>query len=231
MTEIQKDFQSLMEELHKKYEVPNLIGDSSEIIFILESPHIEELFYDAPISGLSGGTMTKALFGQENKIPLGRVVKDFLIQNNDALVSESKELDHLNKIGIMNICRIPMQKAAYIHSKTIEKYGIFNSEKFDGIIELIEQIRKNNKDFYKDESKNILQKIILDRFSASLRELKDKKLYLVPCGKTAEKFFKLSGVSNPNWTIVEGIPHPSYNSWAREKYCVEIQNLKGLMKK
>lgn len=226
MTEIQKDFQSLMEELHKKYEVPNLIGDSSEIIFILESPHIEELFYDAPISGLSGGTMTKALFGQENKIPLGRVVKDFLIQN-----SESEELDHLNKIGIMNICRIPMQKAAYIHSKTIGKYGMFNSEKFDGIIELLEQIRKNNKDFYKDESKNILQKIILDTFSASLHELKDKKLYLVPCGKTAEKFFKLSGVSNPNWTIVEGIPHPSYNSWTREKYRVEIQNLRDLMKK
>lgn len=228
---MQTKFQSLLDELHKKYEVPNLLGDSSKVIFILESPHVDELYYDAPISGLSGGTMTKVLFGAENKIPLGRVLKEFLIQNNHSLIGEAKDLNYLNKIGIMNICRIPMQKAAYIHSKTIEKYGIFNSEKFDGIIELIEQIRKNNKDFYKDEIKNILQRIILDTFSASLCELEDKKLYLVPCGKTAQKFVKLSGVSNPNWTIVEEIPHPSYGNWNKSKYHENINELLSFLKK
>lgn len=101
-------------ELKKKYKVKHLLNDYKEFLFILESPHIDELLNEAPVSGSSGKTMSKVLFGDEVKIPIGIKLK--------------KEPN--SNIGIMNICSIPMQRLAYTNKKVIHMYGDLDIEKY-----------------------------------------------------------------------------------------------------
>ena len=50
-------FIAIIEQLSKKYSVKPIIPDTASFIFILESPHIQELKHSAPVAGSSGKTM------------------------------------------------------------------------------------------------------------------------------------------------------------------------------
>ncbi|MGZ4112033.1 MAG: hypothetical protein ACXVP5_06290 [Tumebacillaceae bacterium] len=68
---------SIYNELAAGYRVPDLIEDESRFLFLLESPHVQELKFGAPVSGTSGISMTKHLFGEQfGKVAIGRLVKE-----------------------------------------------------------------------------------------------------------------------------------------------------------
>jgi len=202
-----------MEELAVDYTVNDIIAHTAKCIFVLESPHVQELKYGAPVAGLSGASMTKHLFGEEYlKFPLGLLVK----KNVDEKVNRPT----LNRIGLMNVCNIPMQGAAYRDLEVHRRRSEF--------LKLLESIRsKNNTSKYANESLNILQQIIVDRFVERLDALKDRSCTFIPCGKFAQKFFRLANVGSERWTIIDGVPHPSYNSWDREQYRNVVQKVQA----
>ncbi|MCL6517848.1 uracil-DNA glycosylase family protein [Alicyclobacillus sp.] len=197
-------FRRVLSELSVSYEVPDILLPSSDLIFILESPHVQELRFGAPVSGPSGATMTKHLFGERYaRHALGRLVK----KNAD----EGKNRPRLNRIGLMNVCNVPMQMSAYPDPEVRQTYRIW--------LEALMHIRSNNqRDVYPNALHNEVQSVLVDHLRAKLLALRDRPLTVVPCGRFAQKFFRLAAVRSERWRVIDGVPHPSYNSWDRPQY-------------
>ncbi|WP_062198026.1 hypothetical protein [Massilibacterium senegalense] len=205
-------FSHIFSTLRADYEVKDVITDQTTFLFILESPHVQELKYKVPVAGSSGASISKHLFGEEYVKPLGRLVKYNL----------DYERNHpsLNKIGLMNVCNIPMQKIAYQNATLKAEYETF----FDAL----EGIRSNNQTIhYRQASWNVMQQLVLNHFRERLEPLKSKTIVIVPCGRFAQKFFHLTECKSATWTVIENVPHPSYNSWSRPKYEEVIKKVKN----
>ncbi|QSO50211.1 hypothetical protein JZ785_14660 [Alicyclobacillus curvatus] len=197
-------FQSLTAELKVKYEVRDILLPSSTLIFILESPHVQELEFGAPVSGASGITMTRHLFGSDYaKFALGRLVK----KNAD----EGKNRPRLNRIGLVNVSNIPLQASAYRDKALISRH----QEWFDAMSVVRSE---NQRDVYSNPYCEAVQSALVCSLRDKLARLTDYPLTIVPCGRFAQKFVRLTQVESPNWTVIHEVPHPSYNSWDRARY-------------
>lgn len=208
---------SALDRLAGRFTVPDLVVDTSAGIFILESPHVQELRYGAPVAGPSGATMTRHLFGEPYaRLPLGRIVK----KNFEERLGRPS----LDRLGILNVCPVPMQRTAYPDARVQAE----NREAFDAL----EGLRQSNaRTQYGDASWREAQEWILEDFRRRLRRLADRPCTVVPCGRFAQKFFRLAEVRPPHWTVVDGVPHPSYNSWDRTEYRPAIERLKTELKR
>ncbi|WP_274435748.1 hypothetical protein [Alicyclobacillus sp. ALC3] len=190
--------------LAQTYHVPDIMLAETRLVFVLESPHVQELKYGAPVSGPSGATMTKHLFGEAyERYPLGRLVR----KNVDDAVHRPR----LDRIGLMNVCNIPMQAAAYDNRQIVQTHGMW--------MQAMATLRSSNQtDTYRDQHVEAVQTVLVLSLRRKLQVLADRPLTLVPCGRFAQKFFRLAGVQSPAWTVIDGVPHPSYNSWDRAQY-------------
>jgi len=207
-------FAKIIDALSEKYTVNPIIPECASLIFILESPHIQELKHSAPVAGSSGKTMASVLLGRTVDKPLGILVK----QNAEDGFPDKL----LNHIGIMNISAIPLQKKAY-DVRDVERYGHF--------FHLLEKLRTaNDRAEYVSEELNELQRVILERFNEQLKTLIGRKCTLVPCGRFAQKFFRLAPAKDKDWSIIYDVPHPSYNSWNQARYQSKIAELKNAFK-
>ncbi|MCC4819176.1 hypothetical protein BCU85_21445 [Vibrio lentus] len=82
----------------KKFQIEDLSHLNSDVIFILESPHIQELKVGYPAAGETGVNMSKVLFNCEQ--PLGELIK------NRAILPI--------QLSILNCSRIPLQSTCYV---------------------------------------------------------------------------------------------------------------------
>ncbi len=200
--EVSRNLEEQYKVLAEHYEVQGVVTPKTKLIFILESPHVAEVKNGVPVAGPSGSTMSKKLFGKEYTKPLGLLLKKHM--------EERIERPTLDAVGLLNVCNVPMQK---------KPYNPLDTHAAQGLLDSFETIRTSNqKSRFKDEKLNDVQQFILTKFQKRLEELTDREVTLVPCGKFAQKFFKLANVKSNKWTIVEDVPHPSYNSWSRERY-------------
>lgn len=203
-------FLKIIDQLSEKYSVNPIIPERATFIFILESPHIQELKHSAPVAGSSGKTMASVLLDRAVEKPLGILVKE-----NVAAGFPDK---WLNPIGIVNVSNIPLQKKAY---------DIHDVERYERFFHLLEKLRTSNERIvYTSQEMNDLQRAILERFDEQLKRLIGRKCTLVPCGRFAQKFLRLSGIKADEWTIISDVPHPSYNSWNQTRYKQKIAELK-----
>ena len=200
--EVSRNLEEQYKVLAKHYEVQGVVTPKTKLIFILESPHVAEVKNGVPVAGPSGSTMSKKLFGNEYTKPLGLLLKKHM--------EERIERPTLEAVGLLNVCNVPMQK---------KPYDQLDTDAAQDLLDSFETIRTSNqKSQFKDDKLNDVQQLILTKFQKRLEELTDREITLVPCGKFAQKFFKLANVKSNKWTIVEDVPHPSYNSWSRERY-------------
>lgn len=132
----------------KDYFVSDLVYDDSEVVFVLESPHTEEVKNGYPVAGKSGKDMSKILFGLDEAF--------------GKLIYEQK----VTKIAIVNVCNYPLQKSAY------KNYDSVELEKF----EKIRQNPKLRK--YDKEGLNPVLKTMMDDFASRVLKHKDKKIVL-----------------------------------------------------
>lgn len=190
--------------LHHRFQVPDLFLPSATLMFLLESPHVQELKHGVPVAGTSGGTMSKHLFGEAyGRFPLG-----LLVQKN---VTEHKDRPSLNRIGLVNVCNIPMQAAAYGTSNWVDEQ--------EQLVRALEHVRSDNqRTTYRQPLHNDVQSLLVEHLRAKLLQSVDVPLTWVPCGRFAQKFFRLADVRSPQWQVIADVPHPSYNSWDRPQY-------------
>ena len=143
----------------KDYFVDDLVYDDTKIIFVLESPHKDEVKNTYPVAGKSGKDISKVLFEDENlkKFSFGELIFSRKISG----------------FGIVNISNIPLQESAY------------NGIDFD--FREFELFRQNPSLRKKSCHLNTTIKMFQDDFKKRLQKHKDKKLIL--CGAFAQKIF------------------------------------------
>ena len=203
-------FRQLCNELAKAHLVPDIVPPTATFIFLLESPHIEELKYGAPVSGASGASMSAVLFGERyGRTPLGVMVK----RNRDDQLGRPS----LDRIGLMNVSNLPLQRAAY---------GPQHDERYAPLFERMAALRQaNDRVAFQDPQLNALQEILVDHLRRRLDRLSARQLSFVPCGRFAQKFFRLADIHSKYWTILENVPHPSYNNWRKPAYAGTVRDL------
>lgn len=213
-------FQSVQQAFAQEHFVPDVLLPTSSLIFILESPHVQELKFGAPVCGASGATMSKHLFGQQYaKFPLGRLVK--------TNAEEEKHRPRFDRIGLLNVSNVPLQAAAYLNKELIRENSVW--------MQAMEHVRSSNQTtIFRDAAMNEVQEVLVDSLRQKLSLLSHRSCTIVPCGRFAQKFFHLANIQSRYWNVIEGVPHPSF-SWDRAVYQDAINQVKealdaGLLK-
>lgn len=130
------------------YFVDDLLHVDNNIIFVLESPHTQEVQNGYPVAGKSGIDISKVLFAKDEAF--GKLVYEKQVTN----------------IGIVNVCNYPMQMSAYESSSTCTEMSFF------------EKIRQNPKLRKKANPINSVISKMMDDFKNRLSIHKDKKIVL-----------------------------------------------------
>ncbi len=188
--------------------VKDVYGKDLKVLFILESPEINEVINGCPAFGSAGKNISSKLTdfkGDTEKKGLGELIKN---------------KDHrANNYGIINVCQRPLQcreLLEYLRNNISSKQNLNN--KLNGEF--------SKKDIKKDEAKIILKEIY-DDFLRRLQHIihfSSNNLLIIPCGKFAESFYFhfLENFSNNNnykkivqedW--MKGFPHPSMGHWGK----------------
>ncbi|MBM7624898.1 hypothetical protein [Sporohalobacter salinus] len=189
----------------EKYSVGDVINSKAVFLFILESPHTQEMKYGYPVAGSSGVEMTKFIYGSDKMEAFGKIVSQ--------PQKYSDEYGDLNKFSVLNVSSAPMQKGG------LKAYDITNLE--GKVVNILEKLRVNygSKSHRKQEWNQVKEVILSDfkqRLISSL-ELMENVEYLVPCGKLAASYLKLIQDSNKiidDKDVIWDIPHPSFNQWS-----------------
>lgn len=182
--------------------VPDIFGfDDLRVLFIVESPHTEEVRYGAPLSGRSGADMTRVLLDRvfnrkdiREPLPFGRCL---LFQNA-----------FFKHFGAMNVCNLPLQRAAF------KKIAPGAQQKYGELFDAFKTIRSNPKAANR-QSKTAarIDRMIVADFTGRLRSRKQTDPLVIPCGNAARAFVEKSGVNLNPASCLNGIPHPSYGQW------------------
>jgi len=130
------------------YFVDDIVYDTTKVIFVLESPHTQEVKNGYPVAGKSGVDMSSVLF--DSKEPFGKLVFEKKVKN----------------IGLVNISNYPLQKSAYENPDA-------NVLEFFELIRQNPKPRKTAK-----TNINLVIEKMLSNFKKRLEKHKDKKLVL-----------------------------------------------------
>ncbi len=141
------------------YFVDDIIYEDTKVIFVLESPHTQEVKMGYPVAGKSGVDMSLVLFNLNE--PFGKLVKE-------------RKVKHL---GLCNISNFPLQKSAYDLADRELK-----------VLEFFETIRQNPKPRkYAKGGINLVIEKMLQNFKSRLGKHRDTKVVL--CGRFAQNAF------------------------------------------
>jgi len=201
-----EEITKIFENLQKNYEVNDLLDNKVKIIFLLESPHKDEIAKKYPLAGKSGKYMSKKLVNNASK-PFGELVKN------------KKANRDLNLFAIMNVSTIPLQETAY--NQEVRR---INNE----FLRNLKLIRKNPTKrsmpniAYNIDTINLIIEYLKENLKQRVEEYKNKKNLFILCGKIAKEFFESLNLKEE--TIY--VPHPSNGQWNHKKYISEIKQMK-----
>lgn len=99
---------SLMTADVSRYVVDDLVGHlrcgRTSTILLFESPHTSEVIEGYPLAGEAGARVAKAFLGTDEQRSIGEILSSWRNIPSDSI---------LRHIGIMNVCRLPMQCGPY----------------------------------------------------------------------------------------------------------------------
>jgi len=132
----------------ENYVVDDIVRGDTKVIFVLESPHIQEVKNGYPVAGKSGVDMSLVLFGISEAF--GKLVYE----------------NRLSGLGLLNVSNLPLQKSAYQnpHAKVLEFFETIRQNP---------RPRKNAKGGI-----NLVIERMLNNFKSRLQKHKDKKVVL-----------------------------------------------------
>lgn len=187
--------------------IDNLIRNNSSVLFILESPYIDEVQNGYPLAGESGIEISKSLLNND-QIPLGRICKD----------SSFSEFN-VRPFSIMNVSKNPLEKNAYpqsiipdnIHSLVTLKKNIDRQHQENGNFHEHWAIPRNLT--VRNLKTTLLNELIIN-LTAIISSNPD--IHVIPCGKFARVFLRraLLDCQTLSSSIVHyDFPHPARNQW------------------
>lgn len=220
-------------ELCEHYRVPDYVNRETKFLFLLESPHVKELHVGAPVCGSSGATMSRHLLGDAYRgVPLGRLVqahdKARTVHGttvaspirSDLATADLCETDRslIARIGLMNVCPIPMQQTAYPDASVLVTHS-------DLLTRLSALRLASQRALLKNPELAMLRTLIVTSLYDRLARLTDQPLTIVACGHFARTYLQLTNLQSPSWTFFADIPHPSFNNWSKSNYTAAVTRL------
>lgn len=210
LTEEEEKNKIIIEKLDD-FVIPDLCNKNHiKVLFILESPHIQEVSDGIPVSGSAGLTMTNFL---QNNYSLGQ------LKNNPELLDEIDELDNKNlqSIGIMNSSRLPLQTSCYKkHLKDLNDNSKKNINVLQVIKHKLEGEKPTNKKIrkidYDEEKLKIIEPLLENDFKSRINPFIEKNntcKLIIPCGKVASSLVKKT-IGKNSKLIPFDVHHPSY---------------------
>lgn len=169
---------------------------NSDVVFICESPHVDEMHHGYPLAGKSGREMSKYLLGRYD-IPLGYVAKTLELH---------KKLS-LKTFSVINISELPMQESAYNQTDCVVPNNIL----------LLSRLRRVTTLDTKHKDLNLikLRHKLYSEFKIKYESFNSSALF-VPCGNSAQAFcLKLQEEVGDNFNWIHGIPHPAFGLWSK----------------
>ena len=189
--------------------VPDLVPSEGavELVFVFESPHVDELKAGLPVVGAAGKSALRFLLPEQPKdLSLGRFVR----QRHD--VGDGR-------IAIVNVSNVPMQEAAFVDVEA--------PELVDGEWALIERVRRTkarSMSSVRGAQARKISEVLVDGLRARLSGIAPGiEGRVVAAGAFAQRAVAaaLSDLTpEPLY-----VPHPSFNQWNR----MANQNLPGLV--
>ncbi|WP_027339273.1 hypothetical protein [Halonatronum saccharophilum] len=185
-----------------KYKVDDVINKNSKILFILESPHTQEMKFGYPVAGSSGFEMTRFIYGADHKDSFGKVVSQ--------IEDYEQSYRGLTRFSLLNVSSAPMQ------GDGLKGYNLSNADK--EVIAILEKLRVNyGARNHKKKEWNEVKSILISDFKERLVKTTERVAsleYIVPCGKFAKSYLDIVKEELiESIKVVEGIPHPSFNQW------------------
>jgi len=187
--------------------VENIINKNSKVVFILESPHKDEILKGYPLAGKAGNIISKKLGYSE---PFGLEVNDKSLKG---------------RVSIINVSKQPLQKDAYT-DRNIPKNIL--------VLEKLKEVFENSAKFNTKHRNKKLQKLkeeIYKIFLEEMRKLPDN-ITVIPCGNLAQKFIEQikKDLEDKNFQFIEEkIPHPSARGGWSNINKETIENIKNML--
>ena len=173
----------------KKNKVNDLISSTTKIVLVCESPHTEELEMGLPLVGSAGKSLLKSL--------------DI---SNDKGLGEYLYKNKIHTVGIMNVCRAPLQKTKS------KKQSDFDFAKLSKIRRGYRFVSK-----HRNNALNEIENCIMDDFRKRLNQLatRNNLTKIVICGNFAKHYFCEVKQTVRQLPPVDFLPHPARNRWLK----------------
>ena len=194
----------------EQYKVFSLIEDviKLKVLFILESPYINEYLHQHPAAGESALELTQFLMAQgylknfDAQLPLGCNIK----------------LLNYHSLGILNCSTLPLNKAFYPCALNSEDLAKVNA--LAAIKQNLNQSNPNKLPV--DLKKSSIFKDFVSRLTEVLEQA-PADIVIVPCGDTAIGFVDaFKTIYQKSLTVLDSLPHPTEPDWAEKIAAIRL---------
>lgn len=204
--------------------IADIVHPGAKVLFVLESPHTEELQHGYPASGDSGREMSRVILGRTD-IPLSLIIKC-------PCIATCLNIAKLGHIGIMNVSSIPLQESCYTG-----RFADLKPTNMEALKYIRDDLQKENrvkKKTFTDKNRENAQNEVFQNFRNRLDSIvhSNNIATIVPCGHFARYFVnrcKSAKQDKTSFTVIDNIPHPSGTGGGWRKLSqYEIDSLKSL---
>jgi hypothetical protein len=190
-----------------RWHVPHLVPTDRgvELVFVFESPHVDELRTGLPVVGAAGKSALRFPLPDPPKdLSLGRFVQQSHAARDD-------------RIAILNVSNVPMQAAAFVDAEAPDL-----KESEWTLIEAVRRSRARSVSSMRGAQTRAISGVLVDGLRKRLSDVATGfEGGVVSAGTFAQR---MVAAAFPDLTPLH-VPHPSFNQWNR----VANQNLPDLI--
>lgn len=185
--------------MYGRWYVPDLVPSDRavELVFVFESPHVDELRTGLPVVGAAGKSALRFLLpGQPKDRSLGRFVQQSHAAGDD-------------RIAILNVSNVPMQEAAFVDAEAPDL-----GEGEWTLIEKVRRSRARSLSSMRGGGTRAISEVLVDGLRHRLSGVATgSEGRVVAAGTFAQR---MVAAAFPDLTPSPlRVPHPSFNQWNR----------------
>jgi len=180
------------------WRVPDLVPSNraAELVFVFESPHVDELTAGLPVVGAAGKSALRFLLPSKPKgLSLGRFVQESHAAGD-------------GRIAILNVSNVPMQEAAFVETDAPDL-----GEEEWALIGKVRRSRAQSITAMRGGEVRAISELLVDGLRKRLSLATGPESRVVAAGAFAQRML---AAAMPDLTPSPlHVPHPSFNQWNR----------------
>lgn len=185
--------------------VPNVLARGAKVVFVLESPHVDEVAHGYPLAGSAGREMSEHIFDRRD-VPFGLVARE-----QEGLIS-LLGLPCMKPFSVMNVSKQPLQKTAYTANRLKLPANIALRERLRRSVGRSAMLSSRHDDLSMCRLKDELYRDFRKECASF-----ESETVLVPCGNFARAFCEKL-CSDPQFALdvtcfEYRVRHPARRGW------------------